>query len=356
MSRRTNWRGFTLVELLVVIAIIAVLIALLLPAVQSAREAARRAQCLNNLKQIGIAMHNYLTAVGAFPMTETQAYAYTGYSSTWGNWSAQSLLLGYLEGQPIYNSCNFSWSVWWGTGIFINSTVLNTTVLTFICPSDGLSPDPPAVGCYQWTGHNNNYIASHGTTTDPGSPDSTGVFGRTKSYGLQKVVDGTSNTIAFSEGLISDNGTWNGNPQFQKWRDGISDPGGNPTQVLDANSSIPGVMNDLLTCNQLFQTRQFPAYNDKGYRWSVGADGHTSFNTIVPPSSTQYPWGGCRFNCGFCGFAFGQYQNATSNHPGGCNCMMADGSVRFIKSSIAMATWWALGTKAGGEVLSSDTY
>jgi prepilin-type N-terminal cleavage/methylation domain-containing protein/prepilin-type processing-associated H-X9-DG protein len=348
--------GFTLIELLVVIAIIAVLIALLLPAVQSAREAARRIQCTNNLKQLGIAMHNYLTAVGAFPMTETVAFAYGGYSTDWGAWSAQSLLLGYLEGQPIYNACNFSWTVWWGNGLQINSTVSNTIIANFICPSDGLSPDPASVGCYQWTGHTNNYIASRGTTTNPGANDSSGVFARINSYGIQTILDGTSNTIAFSEGLVSDNGTWNGNPQFQKWRDGISDPGGSPTQVLDANSNIAGVMNDLQLCNQFFQSRQFPAYNDKGYRWAVGANGHTSFNTIVPPSSTQYPWGGCRFNCGDCGFAFGQYENATSNHPGGANCMLADGSVRFIKSSIAMTTWWALGTRAGGEVISADSY
>jgi prepilin-type processing-associated H-X9-DG protein len=223
----------------------------------------------------------------------------------------------------------------------------------FICPSDGLSPD---VSNQKWSGHTNNYIASRGTTTDPGAKDATGVFARTKSYGIQSVLDGTSNTIAFSEGLVSDNGTWNGNPQFQRWRDGISDPGGTPTQVLDANSNIPGVMNDLQVCNQYFQARQFPAYNDKGYRWAVGANGHTSFNTIVPPSSMQYPWGGCRFNCTDCGFAFGQYENATSNHPGGCNCTMADGSVRFVKSSIAMKVWWALGTRAGAEVISADSY
>ena len=354
--RTRKCRGFTLIELLVVIAIIAVLIALLLPAVQSAREAARRAQCTNNLKQLGIAMHNYLTGINAFPMTATVAFAYTGYSASWGTWSAQSLLLGYIEGQPIYNSCNFGWTVWWGNGLQINKTAMNTVIMTFICPSDGLSPDPASAACFQWTGHLNNYIASLGTTTDPGLNDSTGVFGRINSYGIQAVTDGTSNTIAFSEGLVSDNGTWNGNPQFQRWRDGISDPGGSPTKVLDANSNMTGVMNDLLLCNQLFQARQFPAYNDKGYRWAVGANGHTSFNTIVPPSSTQYPWGGCRFNCNDCGFAYGEYENATSNHPGGCNCMLADGSVRFIKSSIAMKTWWALGTRAGGEVISADSY
>src|SRR5437660_6072179 len=112
-------RGFTLIELLVVIAIIAVLIALLLPAVQSAREAARRAQCLNNLKQIGLGLHNYHSTHNSFPLSETAAWqdAYGGgYVSDWGTWSAHALLLGYMEGQPIYNSCNFNWVIEFSQG------------------------------------------------------------------------------------------------------------------------------------------------------------------------------------------------------------------------------------------------
>jgi prepilin-type processing-associated H-X9-DG protein len=132
--------------------------------------------------------------------------------------------------------------------------------------------------------------------------------------------------------------------------------GASPSAVYDANSAIPAVLKDLQTCTQLFLAQQDPSFNDKGYRWAAGSPGTTSFNTIVPPNSQLYPWGGCRLDCKGCGFEFGEFQNATSNHPGGVNCMMADGSVRFIKNSIAMPIWWALGTKANGEIISSDSY
>ena len=124
-------RGFTLIELLVVIAIIAVLIALLLPAVQAAREAARRMQCTNNLKQIGLALHNYESAVGALPMT--MSLAGTGNTVAYDTgWSAQARILPYLEGNPLFNAANLS--------VFkedpANSTIISLTVNAFICPSE----------------------------------------------------------------------------------------------------------------------------------------------------------------------------------------------------------------------------
>jgi prepilin-type N-terminal cleavage/methylation domain-containing protein len=131
-------RGFTLIELLVVIAIIAVLIALLLPAVQAAREAARRSQCTNNLKQIGLALHNYHQTNDRFPQgmsqstSSLQTYAYAG----WGEWSAQAMMLPYMEQSPTYNAINFNCNMIWGTAAPTNLTASTRVINSFVCPSD----------------------------------------------------------------------------------------------------------------------------------------------------------------------------------------------------------------------------
>jgi len=351
--RRAQRRAFTLIELLVVIAIIAVLISLLLPAVQSAREAARRAQCINNLKQIGLGLHNYLSTHNAFPLAETSAYCNYGggYYSDWGSWSAHALLLGYMEGQPLYNAANFNWVVEFGQGFPINLTVSNSIIATFLCPSDGASPNPS--NSQQWYGNTTNYFASWGTTTDAWSPDSTGMFAHSRAVGIQAVTDGTSNTIAFSEGLIPTD------TKFLPYRGGIAykkydqNKGG----LFDARTNVPQVMSDLALCTQYFQAKQFPAgANDKGFRWAIGGLGMTGFNTIVTPNSKQNPWGGCRLDQAGGGFAWGPYSTATSLHPGGVNVLFGDGSARFVKDTIDMQTWWSLGTRSQGEVLSADSY
>jgi prepilin-type processing-associated H-X9-DG protein len=270
----------------------------------------------------------------------------------WGTWSAQSLLLGYLEGQPIYNACNLNLTPWWGDGFLINLTVSNTVLSMFICPSDGLSPVPP--NSQQYGGNTNNYFNSYGTTTDSfNNPQSTGVFAHLAAYGIQNITDGTSNTVAFSEALVG-----SPNTQWVPFRDGVAaGPNLFQNKLLDATTNLPALMADLATCNNFFSTHQFPASDeDKGIRWAYGGMGVTSFVTIVPPNSPQYNWGGCRLDNAGGGFSFGQYMNATSNHPGGCNVLFADGSVHFIKSTLAMQTWWALGTKANGEVISADQY
>jgi len=361
--RAETRRGFTLIELLVVIAIIAVLISLLLPAVQSAREAARRAQCINNLKQIGIGMHNYHTANGTFPLGGTKQFAYAGdpyVYEGWGTWSANALLLGYMEGQPLYNSANFNWVCCWGQGWNVNSTVTTAIVNTFICPSDGLSPVPTQNDI--WTGMTNNYFASVGTSTDY-SNDSTGVFAEsTRAFGVQNITDGTSNTIAYGESLVGSGETYQ-----VKWRSGPVIVGGSALcgkpwcgiNDVSAISVYNQLLADLQACEQAWTTQSIAGpgqENQKGFRWCENFGGHSLFNTIVPPSPGNYRFTWCAFRSANSNAGDGQYQNANSNHPGGANFLFADGSARFVKSTVALKTYWALGTKAGGEVVSADQY
>ncbi|WP_165063634.1 DUF1559 domain-containing protein [Paludisphaera rhizosphaerae] len=353
--------GFTLIELLVVIAIIAVLIALLLPAVQAAREAARRAQCVNNLKQIGLAMHNYHSANDVFPMGASLCnYNYGGSITytTWNNWSAHAALLNYMEQSALYNSINFMME---GRGSdyasSANATGYNAKIAAFLCPSDSNGGRV----------NDNCYYGSVGPTTNAGddtpprggpiaanrtSPTS-GVFGFRLSYGIRDITDGTSNTIAFSEGQAG--------PMIQSPVPGAMVMGaglsGN-AWFLNANQNQALVLTDLQTCSNKFVASNSGNLSvGHGHDWGIGGMGATLFNTIVPPNSTQYKWAACRTDCGGgCDGASMDYSNAQSYHSGGANMMMGDGSVKFVKGSISMPTYWALGTRGGGEVISSDAY
>ena len=261
-------RGFTLIELLVVIAIIAVLIALLLPAVQSAREAARRIQCVNNMKQIGLALHNYHEVHNVFAMgCSSGAYNPPG---TW--WSVKqnlgplALILPFLEQTAVYNSINFNFGsdeleplASRSLASSIQSTAITASMKAFQCPSDPLAGAPD----YQGTTNTTNYYASVGTTmywSQLGTTwsnnvpsvniPSTGLFTLQASYGLQNCTDGSSNTIAFGEAAV-------GSPTGKlghKFVGVVNVAALQPYETFDASSNINNTMAALQACQTAWQT------------------------------------------------------------------------------------------------------
>jgi prepilin-type N-terminal cleavage/methylation domain-containing protein/prepilin-type processing-associated H-X9-DG protein len=364
-------RGFTLIELLVVIAIIAVLIALLLPAVQSAREAARRAQCTNNMKQLGLALHNYLTSTDAiphvYPLWFWAATSNKGATGTWGCWSPQSQLLPYLEQGPLYNAINFKLSNRY-SGSKANLSLSVTRIASFLCPSSPL-PKGTFACCNFLKPPGNNYFASvgasinwNGTSNPPGlfytdsDPNVTG-GAQAPPISLRDISDGTSNTIAFGEWRTGDfNCTQLSVPQD------IMNPipfPSIPYSAPYAGAALTTFMGWLNSCaayapQSIVATPQWEHnYSGLGQSWDQGMFGYSLGNTLLAPNP-NIP------NCRTCSW-FGDLDcpgmyGLSSFHPGGGNISMADGSVRFLKASTAMNVVWGLGSKAGGEVISSDQY
>ena len=307
--------GFTLIELLVVIAIIAILIALLLPAVQAAREAGRRMQCANNLKQIGLALHNYHESRQCLPPASMGSIS---------DFSALSQILPFLEQTNMANALNFSLPV----SNLGNSTILAANINGFICPSD-LPIKTPNYGAQT------NYMADQGSWIVFGSatganstlPAPNGVFLAGSVTRFADITDGLSNTGFYSERILD----FPSNAVVDPIAD-VFFPRTMPTSIDEA----------IQQCQSLDITNlanQAPVF--MGAPW---ANGQHVFQHITGPNTRS---------CGF--FIVNRaMMAASSRHPGGANFLLGDGSVRFIKNSINLPTWRALGTKAGGEIILNE--
>ena len=328
-------RGFTLIELLVVIAIIAILIALLLPAVQQAREAARRTQCKNNLKQLGLALHNYHDVFSTFPPAHTRtqsASPATGALTTWRGFSAHAMMLPYIEQANLYSQLNFN--TYFDEAS--NTTARRTVIPAFQCPSSTPYPGSADRG-------NNSYAGCMGA--DGGQYGFTGsnigmrqgMFPFDVNVKMRDLIDGTSNTIAFAEHLIGDNDN-------SSYRAGdvvrsIAWSGTNLTKPTAAELETYGTACQAGTANH---------HSHGGREWAIGMPAQTLFNTLAPPN-WKYPT--CQ-PCAGCGWmdSAGAFP-ARSRHVGGVQITLGDGSSRFVSENIDLATWQNLGTVRGGEVL-----
>jgi len=349
-------RAFTLIELLVVIAIIAVLIALLLPAVQAAREAARRSQCINNLKQLGLAVHNYVSSVGVMPFQSISDGQGPVSNESWGwGFGWPLAILPQMEQQALYNAFNFN------RGFFPsgnttgnpNDTVVFAQIATLLCPSDG------AKRPQNWAG-THNYMSNFG---GPGMvyrwsgpiivDDPWGWYKNTGPVGIGSIRDGTSNTAAFSEHLVGISGGAAVRLDSADGKRAFFDMPG-PTNA-DANDSA-GAMTFLSQCKALPGATMSGNSSQFGYNWTMGYYVHSNnqYNHFGTPNTTA-----CHNKTQESSQVWEMSMGIvppTSNHSGGVNVGFCDGSVRFVKDSVNVQTWWAIGTRNGGEVVSSDAY
>ena len=343
-SQRT--RGFTLIELLVVIAIIAVLIALLLPAVQQARESARRTQCKNNLKQFGLALHNYHDVHGTFPGGVVSTANEVGVSptSSWVGWSGVSMLLPFIDQAPLYSTLDFN--TYWDTGA-ANQLGTRVVVPGFTCPSDPVGGKRP-----QASAGPISYCLSAGPAADwDVRPVPPGVFSLWSSVRMRDFVDGTSNTIAMSEtGIGSNLGKRDKTFRVSAIGSNLRSTGTYNTKVFDTSTANINAINAYQqACTALLQTSTLDGGDDDAGRfWCAGRAFYGPwFNTLSPPNKGPH----CDLDISVTNI---DLKNANSYHTGGVHALMGDGAVRFIGDSIDQAVWIGAGTTNGGERVSLE--
>ena len=355
-------RGFTLIEVLVVIAIIGLLVALLLPAVQSAREAARRMQCANNLKQIGLALHGYHDAVGSLPWGQGPF--------GWNDWGAAALVLPHMEQGVLFNGINFSQDLLPAQpGCPANTTAQAITLAALICPSD-LDRLTNPQGHTNYAGNaGSNPLFFRRATSSPAFPASIfptpdGLFAFVSArpdppfgtvVSFAGITDGLSQTAAFSE-RVKGIGTGNQLDPLRPTsavaglgRPGGTAPGGAPADSIPqpyyaACRATPPTASNLATDAGPDGVGWY-AY---GMHWWTGHPYSGRYNHVMPPNT----WS-CAYDVN--GIINDNGANPTSSrHPGVVNVLFADGSTRAIKETIAVPVWWALGSRSGGEAISSD--
>jgi prepilin-type N-terminal cleavage/methylation domain-containing protein/prepilin-type processing-associated H-X9-DG protein len=321
-------RGFTLIELLVVIAVIGLLIALLLPAVQAARESARRASCQNHLKQFGLALAYYEAAHRVFPF----GVGGGGPAGRTPRWSAPSQLLPDLEQEALFHSLNFAGVPWLHDPVLgaMNQTTLRTRVDVFLCPSDvDQIVEPTGLAHINYRGNAGTLPYNQYRDSPDGTGRNTGVFWYQGAVKLADIRDGSSQTASFSERCL-----------------GV-------TAHADPSSDYYLVDAEVASCRAAgpSTTPRFTGpYEWSGGRWADGNALYTRYHHIFPPLEPSCLLGGSEDNDS------PSVVTATSRHRGGVNLLLVDGSVRFVRGTVADAPWRALGSITGGEVVRQDEF